>query len=181
MRFCSPSLSTYPFTPPSLLCFIFSSCCRRGQADSRRGEEMNLANLVHHHRHSTKNPTGSQPHQRIVACRSRAAQLYDGEMASVLTTSPYTSQPSVYAQSPQNPPSPPAEDITSKCTLPSIRSLIGMTDTSAPQQEPQRKLLPHGKAPPELTCPQQEQKNSSSKNGKPPPQRLKRQNMHHLT
>ncbi len=111
---------------------------------------MNLANLVHHHRHNTNKPAFSQPHQHIVACRTRVAQLYDREMASALTANPYTSQPSVYAQSPQHPPSPPVEDITSKCTLPSIQSLIGMAETSAPKHEQQGKLIRHTEALPEL-------------------------------
>ncbi|MCJ1233241.1 hypothetical protein MMC14_001196 [Varicellaria rhodocarpa] len=54
-------------------------------------------------------------------------------MASVLVSNPYTSQPSVtsaYSHSPQPPPSPPVEDPNSKCTLPSIQSLIGMADSS---------------------------------------------------
>ena len=112
---------------------------------------MNLANLVHHHRHSTEKPAYSQRHQHIVACRTRTAQLYDREMASALTASPYTSQPSVYAQLPHHPPSPPVEDITSKCTLPSIQSLIGMAETSAPKHEQRRKLIRHFEGLPDLT------------------------------
>ncbi len=114
---------------------------------------MNLANLVHQHRHNTNKPAYSQPHQRIVVGRTRASQLYDREMATALTASPYTSQPSMYAQSPHHPPSPPLEDIASKCTLPSIQSLIGMPETSAPKHEQQRKLLRHDEALPKLIFP----------------------------
>lgn len=57
-------------------------------------------------------------------------------MASALTASPQT-QPPVYARSPQRPPSPPVEDPTSKCTLPSIQSLIGMADVPTSTQEQQ--------------------------------------------
>lgn len=113
---------------------------------------MNLANLVHHHRQTPNKPAYShQPHQHLVVGRTRAAQLYDREMASALTASPYTSQPSMYAQSPQHSPSPPVEDIASKCTLPSIQSLIDMPGTSATKHEQQRKLLRHDETLPELT------------------------------
>ncbi|KAA6414223.1 MAG: hypothetical protein FRX48_02586 [Lasallia pustulata] len=66
-----------------------------------------------------------------------------------LTASPYNSHPtenSAYTGSPQPPPSPPVEDPNSKCTLPSIQSLIGMADgspsTSRDQQtEPERQSV----------------------------------------
>ena len=114
---------------------------------------MNLANLVHHHRHNANKSAYPKPQQRIIACRTRAAQVYDREMASALTASPYTSQPPVYAQLPQHPPSPSAEDFSSKCTLPSIQSLIGMTATPAPKSDQQRKFLHHREPPPELIVP----------------------------
>ena len=131
---------------------------------------MNLANLVHHHRHNPNKPACPPPHQRILACRTRAAQVYDREMASALTASPYTSQPSVYAQSHQHRSSSPAEDLTSKCTLPSIQSLIGMTDTSASKAEQQRKLLHHPKPHLNSSEAQQAQTSSSSKDGRLPHQ-----------
>ena len=55
-------------------------------------------------------------------------------MASVLTASPFQNQPPVFTQSPQPPPSPPVEDPNSKCTLPSIQSLIGMAASNHEQQ-----------------------------------------------
>ncbi|MCJ1231826.1 hypothetical protein MMC12_008505 [Toensbergia leucococca] len=49
-------------------------------------------------------------------------------MASVLAARPYSTQP---------PPSPPIDDLSNKCTLPSIQSLIGMADSSTPSHEQQ--------------------------------------------
>jgi len=50
-------------------------------------------------------------------------------MPSALAANPYASQPFVYTQLLPH-ASPPVEDDNSKSTLPSIRSLIGMTDSS---------------------------------------------------
>ncbi|KAL8712072.1 MAG: hypothetical protein Q9225_006999 [Loekoesia sp. 1 TL-2023] len=47
-------------------------------------------------------------------------------MASALTANLYRGQPPVFAQVPHHPPSPPIDDFNSKCTLPSIQSLIGV-------------------------------------------------------
>ncbi|KAL8953046.1 MAG: hypothetical protein Q9222_001096 [Ikaeria aurantiellina] len=67
-------------------------------------------------------------------------------MASALTASPYPysypGQQSIYSRAPQHPPSPPIDDFHTKCTLPSIQSLIGiMAESPSPnsgrQQQPE--------------------------------------------
>lgn len=67
-------------------------------------------------------------------------------MASALTVNhPYSNQVPVYTRSPKPPPSPPVEDPSSKCTLPSIQSLIGMSEAPASKSEQQRKSCARGK------------------------------------
>lgn len=61
-------------------------------------------------------------------------------MASTLVTNPYTAQalsqnPNyTYVTAPQPPPSPPVDE-TSKCSLPSISSLLGVADGLSPQEQ----------------------------------------------
>ncbi|KAE8450246.1 hypothetical protein EG329_006673 [Mollisiaceae sp. DMI_Dod_QoI] len=61
-------------------------------------------------------------------------------MASSLVTNPYTAQalsqnPAyTYVTAPQPPPSPPVDE-TSKCSLPSISSLLGVADGLSPQEQ----------------------------------------------
>lgn len=64
-------------------------------------------------------------------------------MASSLVANPYTSQPHIqnpshsYITAPQPPPSPPMDEV-SKCSLPSISSLLGFADGSSPQEQAQQ-------------------------------------------
>lgn len=60
-------------------------------------------------------------------------------MASSLVSNPYTAQlghnPAyTYVTAPQPPPSPPVDE-TSKCSLPSISSLLGVADGLTPQEQ----------------------------------------------
>ncbi|KAK2627849.1 hypothetical protein QTJ16_002495 [Diplocarpon rosae] len=89
---------------------------------------MNLSSLVHagrHHLEEQLQPSSSRTHT----------------MASALVTKPYPSQslrhsPSyTYVTAPQPPPSPPMDEVT-KCSLPSISSLLGLADGSSPQEPP---------------------------------------------
>ncbi|KAL8942120.1 MAG: hypothetical protein Q9216_001845 [Gyalolechia sp. 2 TL-2023] len=63
-------------------------------------------------------------------------------MASALTANQYRGQQPVFAQAPHHPPSPPIDDFHTKCTLPSIQSLIGVMaespSTDAGQQQSER-------------------------------------------
>lgn len=100
---------------------------------------MNLSKLVHDIRPSSKIRSHTPSDYRITVYQTRAFESCGQEMASVLTPSPYANQPSVYARSPQPPPSPPIEDPNCKCTLPSISSLIGMSNAPASNHEQQRR------------------------------------------
>lgn len=103
---------------------------------------MNLSNLLHDIRHTSKRPSNSRSPQHLAhSFQNQAARTYGGDMASVLTASPFQNQPPVYSRSPQPPPSPPVEDPNNKCTLPSIQSLIGMADVPASNQEPPGRLF----------------------------------------
>lgn len=92
---------------------------------------MNLSSLVHAGRY--------QPERHISTYNPRPQQA----MASSLVTNPYTAQPLPqnpnysYVTAPQPPPSPPVDE-TSKCSLPSISSLLGMADSGSPKEQPQQ-------------------------------------------
>lgn len=93
---------------------------------------MNLSSLVHAGRH--------QSEHLLEQYNPRPQQV----MASSLVANPYTGQhlpqnPSyAYVTAPQPPPSPPVDEAT-KCSLPSISSLLGLADGSSPQeQKPQQ-------------------------------------------
>ncbi|TVY24429.1 C2H2 finger domain transcription factor [Lachnellula hyalina] len=88
---------------------------------------MNLSSLVHAGRYQA----GQHFHYS-----SRPEQA----MASSLIANPYTvqampqSQGYKYVTAPQPPPSPPVDE-TSKCSLPSISSLLGLTEGQSPQEQ----------------------------------------------
>lgn len=92
---------------------------------------MNLSSLVHEGRH----------HQQFSQYNTPAV------MASTLVSNPYTAQPMVhnasyaYVNAPQPPPSPPVDE-TSKCSLPSISSLLGLADGSSPTEQIQQQSSP---------------------------------------
>ena len=91
---------------------------------------MNLSSLVHAGRY--------QSERNISTYSPRPQQT----MASSLVTNPYTTQPLAhnlsysYVTAPQPPPSPPVDE-TSKCSLPSISSLLGMADSGSPKEQTQ--------------------------------------------
>ncbi|KAL8904675.1 MAG: hypothetical protein Q9171_006961 [Xanthocarpia ochracea] len=62
-------------------------------------------------------------------------------MASALTANPYQYpvQPSGFHQAPQHPPSPPIDEFHTKCTLPSIQSLIGTMAASPSADDVQQR------------------------------------------
>ena len=118
---------------------------------------MNLSNLIHRHiphtsasnTSSPRSQTTHQYHHPSQPSQYRAAysrdpdhhHLRDRDMAAALTANPNSypypypdqnsyPQQSFYPQAPQHPPSPPIEDFHTKCTLPSIQSLIGTMATS---------------------------------------------------
>ena len=119
---------------------------------------MNLSNLIHRHIPHTTAPNTSSPrpqathqyHHSSQPSQYRVAHsrdpnhhyLRDRDMAAALTANPYPypysypnqdsypPEQSFYRQAPQHPPSPPIEDFHTKCTLPSIQSLIGTMATS---------------------------------------------------
>ncbi|KAM0152833.1 hypothetical protein ACHAQE_007917, partial [Botrytis cinerea] len=68
-------------------------------------------------------------------------------MASSLVSNPYTVHPMAqhssytYVNAPQPPPSPPVDE-TSKCSLPSISSLLGLADGSSPTEQAQQQSSP---------------------------------------
>ncbi|KAI4244302.1 MAG: hypothetical protein L6R40_003028 [Gallowayella cf. fulva] len=73
-------------------------------------------------------------------------------MASALTASPYPGHSPVFRRVPQHPPSPPIEEFHSKCTLPSIQTLIGtMTANPFPDEAQQLKPERESSLPPRPT------------------------------
>ncbi|KAG0651717.1 C2H2 finger domain transcription factor mtfA [Hyphodiscus hymeniophilus] len=92
---------------------------------------MNLSSLVHAGRH--------QQEQELSQYSPRLQQV----MASPLQANPYNTQahgqnsPYSYIAAPQPPPSPPMDEA-SKCSLPSISSLLGLADGSSPQEQQQQ-------------------------------------------
>ncbi|KAL8664794.1 MAG: hypothetical protein Q9202_002797 [Teloschistes flavicans] len=52
-------------------------------------------------------------------------------MATALTANPYPGPSPAFHRAPQHPPSPPIDDFQTKCTLPSIQSLIGVMPEGA--------------------------------------------------
>lgn len=108
---------------------------------------MNLSSLVHGARQDTA-LRQLQPEHGLSLNRTRAHQPYSA-MASALAANPYSSkQPvnSTYTRSPQPPPSPPVEEMN-RCTLPSISSLIGLTNGQPTHQESCEQDLQAAKAP----------------------------------
>ncbi len=101
---------------------------------------MNVSKLVHDKRQTSKGRAEASAQKPITEDHPRGLESYGRDMASALTASPYSSQAPAYARTPQSPSSSPAEDPHAKCTLPSIQSLIGMTDDpTATDMEQQRK------------------------------------------
>ncbi|TVY84605.1 C2H2 finger domain transcription factor mtfA [Lachnellula suecica] len=93
---------------------------------------MNLSSLVHAGRHQA---------EQQFQYSSRAEEV----MASSLVANPYQTMSQghgyTYVTAPQPPPSPPVDE-TSKCSLPSISSLLGLADGSSPQEQPQQTPQP---------------------------------------
>lgn len=102
---------------------------------------MNLSSLVHGSRQETARQR-SQPEHGLSLHQTRAHQPYTA-MASALAANPYSNQQPVnptYTRAPQPPPSPPVED-SNKCTLPSISSLIELTDGQPAHQESRKQRV----------------------------------------
>lgn len=94
---------------------------------------MNLSSLVHAGRHQAEQqqfqPYPNRPQQMMSS--SLVANPYN-------TAQPISQNPSYsYVTAPQPPPSPPVDE-TSKCSLPSISSLLGLADGSSPQEQAQQ-------------------------------------------
>ncbi|KAL8873289.1 MAG: hypothetical protein Q9174_001218 [Haloplaca sp. 1 TL-2023] len=69
-------------------------------------------------------------------------------MATALTANPYPGPQPVYTRAPQHPPSPPIDEFQSKCTLPSISSLIGvMADKTSANSSPRSQAERHSSVP----------------------------------
>ncbi|RFU30633.1 hypothetical protein B7463_g5696, partial [Scytalidium lignicola] len=121
---------------------------------------MNLSNLVQPGRRRTE-PFYSTDSKVQVA------------MAASLVANPYTNQQIPqqhasygYVSAPQPPPSPPADE-TSKCSLPSISSLLGVADGSRPQEQSQHQ---QGSPQPQVTYVKSEYRPSSGHQyGQSPP------------
>lgn len=112
---------------------------------------MNVSKLVHDIRQTSKFRSIPPSQRHITVYHPRGLESYGRDMASALTASPYSSQATPFARAPQPPPSPPAEDPNTKCTLPSIQSLIGMaSDPATTDLEQQRKSLDPPKRLPSL-------------------------------
>ncbi|KAL3426578.1 hypothetical protein PVAG01_00087 [Phlyctema vagabunda] len=113
---------------------------------------MNLSSLVHEGRYQVEQQPQQQPFSNSYA-PSRQQQV----MASSLVSNPYTAQPMAqhpqyaYVNAPQPPPSPPVDEA-SKCSLPSISSLLGMADAGSPQESQPQQAQPQQQ-------PQQQSKN----------------------
>ncbi|TGO28572.1 hypothetical protein BPAE_0026g00620 [Botrytis paeoniae] len=95
---------------------------------------MNLSSLVHQRRNH------QQQHFSHYNNTSEA-------MASSMVSNSYTVHPMAqhssytYVNAPQPPPSPPVDE-TSKCSLPSISSLLGLADGSSPTEQVQQQSSP---------------------------------------
>lgn len=95
---------------------------------------MNLSSLVHAGRHQAEQ-------QQFQPYPNRPQQ----NMSSSLVANPYNTAQQIsqqnqsysYVTAPQPPPSPPVDE-TSKCSLPSISSLLGLADGSSPQEQAQQ-------------------------------------------
>lgn len=89
---------------------------------------MNLSSLVHVGRHQIE-PQSSryEPRPQRIMSSSMIANQYAAQ-APVQNTS------YAYVNAPQPPPSPPVDEAT-KCSLPSISSLLGMADAGSPQEQ----------------------------------------------
>ena len=97
-------------------------------------EDMNLSNLVHENRYHLERYPQQHHNPHYSVTQTETHQPYRRDMATALISNSYTNQVSEsrpYQASPNTPPSPPVEDPNNKCTLPSIRSLIGMANDSA--------------------------------------------------
>lgn len=94
---------------------------------------MNLSGLVHERRN----------HRQHISHHNNTPEV----MASSLVSNPYAIQPMAqhshytYVNAPQPPPSPPVDE-TSKCSLPSISSLLGLADGSSPTEQTQQQSSP---------------------------------------
>ncbi|KAI4204948.1 MAG: hypothetical protein LQ350_000800 [Teloschistes chrysophthalmus] len=70
-------------------------------------------------------------------------------MATALTANPYPGPSPAFRRAPQHPPSPPIDDFQTKCTLPSIQSLIGvMADSTSADPSQQAKSEQESSLPP---------------------------------
>ncbi|CAG8954268.1 hypothetical protein HYFRA_00005888 [Hymenoscyphus fraxineus] len=120
---------------------------------------MNLSSLVHAGRHQAEQ-------QQFQPYPNRPQQ----NMSSSLVANQYMAQPMSqnqtynYVTAPQPPPSPPVDE-TSKCSLPSISSLLGLADGSSPQEQAQQPT-PQPSGPPSVKSDYR----PSSANQQQPPQ-----------
>lgn len=96
---------------------------------------MNLSSIIHnehrgsHSRHQKPFGNQHQPLQRL------PNYTHERNMASVLTHNPYTSQPHLFTHPPSSPSSPPLSEDSSAKRLPSIQSLIEMSDPGSASSE----------------------------------------------
>lgn len=108
---------------------------------------MNLSSLVHGARQQTTLQQ-SRPEHGLSLNRTRAHQPYTAN-ASALAANPYSNKQPVhwtYTRSPQPPPSPPVEEMN-RCTLPSISSLIGLTDGQPAHHDSRKQNLQPAQVP----------------------------------
>ncbi|CAG8974046.1 hypothetical protein HYALB_00010918 [Hymenoscyphus albidus] len=121
---------------------------------------MNLSSLVHAGRHQAEQ-------QQFQPYPNRPQQ----NMSSSLVANQYMAQPMSqnqtynYVTAPQPPPSPPVDE-TSKCSLPSISSLLGLADGSSPQEQAQQPT-PQPSGPPSVKS---DYRPGSANQQQPPPQ-----------
>lgn len=94
---------------------------------------MNLSSIVHEHHNSYSHQSILHHSKQPRTTRNRTTPIYEGNMAAILTPNSYTSQPHLHTHTSPSPLSPPA--LAPNKRLPSIKSLIGMSESEVPENE----------------------------------------------
>ena len=95
---------------------------------------MNLSSIIHNE-HRASHSRHQKPFDQHQTLQRLPNYTNEGNMASVLTHSPYTSQPHLFTHPPNSPSSPPVSEDSSAKRLPSIQSLIEMSEPGSASNE----------------------------------------------
>ena len=95
---------------------------------------MNLSSIIHNE-HRASHSRHQKPFRQHQTLQRLPNYTHEGNMASVLTHSPYTSQPHLFTHPPNSPSSSPVSEDPSAKRLPSIQSLIEMSEPGSAGNE----------------------------------------------